>query len=1429
MDTPEKSKLTYGSYEVLQNPDGSPCILGEGSFGITYKARHVLLGRITVLKVIREELLNRGSKEGAEETKSFLGEARAVSKLHHPGIAMVHDCALDNGVFYYAMEFCDGGNLQDGCEKTGPLPWLDVRRIALQIASALDYAHTSGFLHRDIKPANIMLTGQGKARQAKLIDFGLAQKFIADAETSEATVRKDQENFRGNFATASPEQILEKPLDQRSDLFSFGVTLWWLMIGKNPFGDLKRGPLIADRVGPSSYASSLPQDLDPEARALLEGLLEKDAAKRIASAHEVVERLGTSAGPAAAVPAEPVASPAMVLEPLQGPPDLEDDYAVGGTLSTASQAKLYSGENLATRQAVIVMIPDASLDPDALGGMRVAASRRLDFGAYAFLDWRSSGGDDVFVISKPEGCSLMAILRKFGPARFADALPFLSHLARCFDASHAWTTFGIRVDPGDIHMRTRDGSADPDRFRSWSDLDPQAVRCLPFFSSGSDHTTSSEATLSTSAQEFPPLAQFAALVYRVLAGSAVRYAAFFTSSGYVMASGLSEDGNTLLADTICAPETQPSACRFVQLLASLESLPVPEITPLVEPPSVQDIESGKLDPTPPPASRSTIHKVVARGPLAGESKPAPPDNSVSVIEKVAELERQLALVKLAAEKEARLEAEKLAREEAAARQQAEEQARQAALAKQAAEQEARRKDEEAKRQAAENAARQAAEAKLAAEEARRKQEEARRKDDEAKRRQAEEVKRLQAEAKRLAEEQARQAAAAKRAAEDEARRRQEEAKRLQDEAKRKDEEAKRLAADEAKRLQAEAREQARRQQEEAKRLAAEEKARQKAQASQRAQAPTASAPAPSSFSDTRAASRGNRRLVTIAAVLLVLAASAIAAFVIIKRGKDNDAAKQLQNKEELANQQELALKEAEAKRLADEKRAADDKRTAEEKRAADEKARLAKLAEEQRIKELEAEKTRLAEQAKYVPVTISLAPRAAAAKDSTACTGLLVEETTGKGQKFDLQQANKGFQALRGSKWKVTLLGTLLESKDKPLASITLALPASREYKDLKIKLPASLAEIQVVNNHDSADYSQIKITGPARTNKDPAPFDIPGPSCEIKPADLLPDDALLNPSPQPFPAKNKPLRIPVAGGGQWTITCTGSRVLEDKILTATPDAANSAPTLLDPPAPFSGSYALVAPMTRFPDGSKFETTKDEPVKEDDNFEVDYFNRMVYLLPKDDELAKAQRLNFKKQLPGAELPHYLGVFMELDLQNGKNRADGKMTVLLTYPQVGFIQYQGELTAEPKPDGSMKLRFAGPKGFSGQEGHKGIAAWAAEYKKKILAKDPAELKKFMLKSLDDWVAYQTNPEQKKSAPDVLLDFSKWEYIDDDNTFRFEVESRNKDDKDELWLKKAVHVYRKKDLYYDYDKPFPVGSVLLKEPVQMTRIPAVKRQP
>ena len=520
--------------------------------------------------------------------------------------------------------------------------------------------------------------------------------------------------------------------------------------------------------------------------------------------------------------------------------------------------------------------------------------------------------------------------------------------------------------------------------------------------------------------------------------------------------------------------------------------------------------------------------------------------------------------------------------------------------------------------------------------------------------------------------------------------------------------------------------------------------------------------------------------------------------------------------EEAKRAEAHSLKDEEAKRAEAQRLKDEEAKRAEAQRLKDEEDKRKKFAEEQPVTD---------EQAKILPVKILLA--VATAKGGYPCTGFIVEELDGKGRKIDPQKAAAGFEVQRGSRWKVTLTGDLYGEKDKALATVMLPFPEAKDPdKDLKaitILLPPALAEIQVVNKYDSADYTQIKIAGPARSSKKTGAH-LATAHCSLKTSDLTPEPALLNPQPQPFPDHNKPLRIPVAGSGQWNLACAGSRVLDDKPLPPV-SATSASPVLLDAPPPLSGTYTLVTPMTRFPDGPdnpKLETTKDNPVKEKDgnNYEVDYFNRLVYLLPQDDKSARDYRVKFKNALGrNAELPHFLCVFMELDLKTGK---DGKMTVLLTYPQVGFIQYQGDLSAEKNPDGTLKLTSMARKGFAGQAEHPGITAWAADYGRTIRAKDAASLKKFMLESLADWATYQAGTLQKES----LLNFSKWDYVDDDNTFRFEVEPRN----GTLAMKKALQVYRKKDLYDDneqYKEPFPVGSVFLKESADMTRTTAIRK--
>jgi len=223
-------KVRFGNFEVMNDPEGRPVLLGKGTFGRTYQARHCFLDIIVALKIITERYV-----ADAAVRQRFLTEARAVAKLSHPHIARLYDFGEKDGVLHYAMEYCGGGSLADHVAKNGPLPLRRTIEIAQQISGALKCAHTAGFIHRDLKPSNIMLTAPDGRPFAKLIDFGLVQPSVPGATRSFADDQSaDGARFLGTPLFASPEQLREEPMDVRTDLFSLGMTLWFLMAGRAP-------------------------------------------------------------------------------------------------------------------------------------------------------------------------------------------------------------------------------------------------------------------------------------------------------------------------------------------------------------------------------------------------------------------------------------------------------------------------------------------------------------------------------------------------------------------------------------------------------------------------------------------------------------------------------------------------------------------------------------------------------------------------------------------------------------------------------------------------------------------------------------------------------------------------------------------------------------------------------------------------------------------------------------------------------------------------------------------------------------------------------------------------------------------------------------------------------------------------------------------
>jgi serine/threonine protein kinase/Tfp pilus assembly protein PilF len=215
----------FDPYEILTHPDGAFIELGRGSMGITYEALDTTLQFPVALKVI--DLKAAGLEANRER---FLREARAAARLRHPHVASVlYYGVRKDGQCFYAMELVDGETLAERVQRQGPMPVKDALEVIAQIAGALQAAEKFGLVHRDLKPANIMLVS-GPGINVKVIDFGLA-KLMGGQETAD---RITYNGFVGTPAFASPEQFSGEQIDQRSDYFSLGSTLYYLISGKPP-------------------------------------------------------------------------------------------------------------------------------------------------------------------------------------------------------------------------------------------------------------------------------------------------------------------------------------------------------------------------------------------------------------------------------------------------------------------------------------------------------------------------------------------------------------------------------------------------------------------------------------------------------------------------------------------------------------------------------------------------------------------------------------------------------------------------------------------------------------------------------------------------------------------------------------------------------------------------------------------------------------------------------------------------------------------------------------------------------------------------------------------------------------------------------------------------------------------------------------------
>ena len=260
----------YQQYEVLRHDDGSIWELGRGAMGITYKAYDTNLHCAVALKIINSTYLGNDIAR-----QRFLREARAAAALRHPNVATVFNLSTDQDNYFYVMEFIDGETAEAYVKRKGRLDPGEALNIALQVARALAAAEKQGLVHRDLKPSNLMLVDQEGESVVKVIDFGLAKSAKGGAEdTGSLTI----EGFVGTPHYASPEQVEETDLDVRSDIYSLGATLYYLMAGKPPFSG-SVGQIMSQHLYKPIAVEPL-TDVPACVVSLLQRMLEKDRTKR---------------------------------------------------------------------------------------------------------------------------------------------------------------------------------------------------------------------------------------------------------------------------------------------------------------------------------------------------------------------------------------------------------------------------------------------------------------------------------------------------------------------------------------------------------------------------------------------------------------------------------------------------------------------------------------------------------------------------------------------------------------------------------------------------------------------------------------------------------------------------------------------------------------------------------------------------------------------------------------------------------------------------------------------------------------------------------------------------------------------------------------------------------------------------------------------
>ncbi len=638
----------YQHYEVLRRGDGSLWELGRGAMGITYKAFDTNLRCPVALKVINSTYLNSDVAR-----QRFLREARAAAALRHQNVASVFHLGTDHESYFYAMEFIDGETVDAYMKRTGPLRPLEALEIMLQVSRALAAAAKQQLVHRDLKPANLMLVDEEGEKVVKVIDFGLAKSAKREGEDSGALTVGG--GFVGTPHFASPEQLEERDIDIRSDIYSLGATLYYMISGRPPYSGS-----VAQIMSQHLYK---PLPLEPLEGSpscvvqLVQRMMEKERANRPQAAadlrQEIVRCIEVIQANATATSHPPPATKRLAEQPetlateafstdrpasSETPTVLARRYQLTRDLGDIAQGRRFLADDLQRCRKVLLLLFNREFLADTkrytaleqeVDQLRRAPRQELQ----EIYSLESAGPQSFLVQEIVVGPTLVEILRIRSALTPPEALLVLKLLAPVADHAHANRLQQVALTVSGVHLTMpglTEQPIDPALLQrpltQWNQLGIK-VEPVDFSLSSSDSATwAGSATLvQSSAGEGPRasyLGMLSLLVYELLGGPRSTVEA---TGRYTPIAVLSEEGNTVLRSGLT--DALPSAVEMSNLLEgqifskASEHVFVPGV---VSPPS--SIRSGGVAPSP---SKTYVRPVAAEPPSAppsGVPPPLPPDS-----------------------------------------------------------------------------------------------------------------------------------------------------------------------------------------------------------------------------------------------------------------------------------------------------------------------------------------------------------------------------------------------------------------------------------------------------------------------------------------------------------------------------------------------------------------------------------------------------------------------------------------------------------------------------------------------------------------------------------------------------------------------------------------------------------------------------------